>query len=94
MWTTTGPATTAMRPPARLDLLHHRRDARHADLDAALGRDFVRHEREPVPVALLELGNHAHTGHAAHDAHRLSGRRGACGTTRVPSSMTITASIR
>ena len=34
---------------------HHRGDARHAHLDAALGRDLVRHEREAEPIARLEL---------------------------------------
>ena len=50
-----------------LDLAHHRRDARDADLDAPLRRDLVRHEREAVAIAFLELRHHAHAGDAADD---------------------------
>ena len=53
--TTTGPATTAMRPPALLDVAHHRGDARDAAFDAALRGDLVAHEREAEAIALAEL---------------------------------------
>ena len=36
-------------------LAHHRGNSRDADLDAALGRDLVRHEREAQAIARLEL---------------------------------------
>ena len=56
-------------PSARgLYLAHHRRDTRHADLDAALGGDLGGHEREAVPIPLLKFRHHAHTGYAAHNA--------------------------
>ena len=44
-----------MRSPRLLGRAHHRGDARHAHLDAAFGRDLVRHECEAEPIARLEL---------------------------------------
>ncbi len=48
-------------------LTNHGRDARHAHLDAALGGDFVRHEREVAALAVPELGGHAKPVQAADD---------------------------
>src|SRR6185436_8117926 len=50
-----------------LDVLHHRRDARDADLDAPLGRDLVGHEREAEAIALAELGDDLDAVHAGDD---------------------------
>ena len=65
--TTTGPATTAIRPPAALTsrIIAAMRD--DADLDAPLRRDLVGHEREAVPIALLELRHDPDAGDAADD---------------------------
>ena len=87
MWTTTGPATNAMRPPACLDVAHHRRDARDADLDAPLRRDLVGHEREAVAIALLELRDDLDAVDAADDRRRRCGSRAACGRSPAPPSI-------
>ena len=54
----TGDEGDALAGPPRRP--HHRRDPRHADLDAALRRNLVRHEREAEPVAGLELRDDFH----------------------------------
>ena len=71
MWTTTGPATTAILPAALLDLPHHVRDAADHPFDAALRGNVIAHEREAQAVALAELRGHANTVVPAE--HRLAG---------------------
>ena len=65
--TTTGPATTAMRPPAFFTSRIICGDARDAAFDAALRRDVVAHEREAEAVAFAELRRHADAVVAADD---------------------------
>ena len=62
-----GPGDERDLPAAALDVGHHRRDARDADLDPPLRRDLVRHEREAQAVAFLKLRHRSHALHAAHD---------------------------
>ena len=52
----------------RLDLPHHADDPGHADLHPPLGRDVTGHEREPEPVAFLELGQDPDAVHPADHA--------------------------
>ena len=54
------------RPPWRRRIIAAMRD--DADLDPALGRDLVGHEREAVPVALLEFRDDLDAVDAADDA--------------------------
>ncbi len=51
----------------RFGFAHHRRNPRHAGLDAALGRDLVGHEREAKPVARLEFRHDLDAANATDD---------------------------